>query len=94
MVKAVWKGVVIAESDDVVVLEGNAYFKLSDVNKDYLVKSDSHTTCPWKGVASYYSVRVGDDINKDAAWVYEDPSDEAKEIKGRISFWKGVEIIN
>jgi uncharacterized protein (DUF427 family) len=92
MVKASWNGVIIAESEDTVEVEGNHYFPQVDVAMDRLVPSDTVTTCPWKGEASYYSIRAEGVTNADAAWTYKDPKDAAKEIVGRIAFWKGVEV--
>lgn len=92
MVKAVWNGAVIAESDDTVVVEGNHYFPRSAVQSAYLVASNTHTTCPWKGVASYYSLSVDGATNPDAAWYYPEPKSAAAEIKDRIAFWKGVDV--
>ncbi|MCB0712444.1 MAG: DUF427 domain-containing protein [Ignavibacteriae bacterium] len=90
--KAMWNEAVIAESDNTVVVEGNHYFPLESVNKEYLRESKTHTTCPWKGVASYYTLEVNGVDNKDAAWYYPDPSEAAKEIKGHVAFWRGVEV--
>lgn len=90
--KATWKGVVIAQSDDLVVLEGNQYFPESSLNRDYVTFSNHKTSCPWKGQASYYSLIVDGELNSDAAWYYADPKPEAEEIKGRVAFWKGVKI--
>ena len=90
--KATWKGVVIAQSDDLVVLEGNQYFPESSLNRDYVTFSNHKTSCPWKGQASYYSLIVDGELNPDAAWYYADPKPEAEEIKGRVAFWKGVKI--
>ncbi len=92
MVKAVWNGAVIATSDDTVVVEGNHYFPRKDVHSDYLVASSTHTNCPWKGVASYYSLSVAGKTNADAAWYYPEPKSAAAEITDRIAFWKGVEV--
>jgi uncharacterized protein (DUF427 family) len=91
--KAVWNGRTIAESDDIVVIENNCYFPESSVDKSLLEKTNTHTTCPWKGVASYYSIIVDGKENHDAAWCYADPSENAKSIKGRIAFWKDVQIL-
>lgn len=91
--KALWKDTVIAESGDTVVVEGNHYFPADSVKRDLLVSSDTHTVCPWKGTASYYSVKVGGDVNADAAWYYPEPKDAAKEIRGRVAFWKGVKVV-
>jgi uncharacterized protein (DUF427 family) len=91
--KAIWNGAVIAESDDTVVVEGNHYFPLSAVRAEHLRPSATKTTCSWKGVASYYDLVVGDDVNRDAAWYYPTPSEAAKQIAGRVAFWKRVEIV-
>lgn len=90
--KAIWKGQVIAESNDTVVVEGNHYFPEESINKEFFNDSSTHTTCPWKGVASYYSLNVNGDENSDAAWYYPEPSELAKAIKNRVAFWKGVEV--
>ncbi len=90
--KAIWNGKVIAESDDTVVIEGNHYFPEEAINKAYYKASDTHTTCPWKGVASYYTLEVDGKENPDAAWYYEEPSDLAKQIRNHVAFWKGVEV--
>ena len=90
--KAIWNGAVIAESDDIVTVEGNAYFPLASVNDSYLRSSDYHTTCPWKGSASYYSLEIGGQQNPNAAWYYSSPKDAAKQIAGRVAFWKGVQV--
>lgn len=90
--KATWKGTVVAESDDTVVVEGNHYFPADSIGKEHLRPSSTHTTCPWKGVASYYDVLVDGDVNRDAAWYYPEPSAEAASIRGRVAFWKGVRV--
>lgn len=90
--KAVWNGTTVAESDDTVVVEGNHYFPAEAVKKEYFKASATHTTCPWKGVASYYTLEVGGQQNPDAAWYYPTTKDAAKEIAGRVAFWKGVEV--
>ena len=90
--KAIWNGAVIAESDDTVVVEGNHYFPEAAVNKKYLQPSDTHTFCPWKGEASYYTVLVDGETNKDAAWYYPQPKPAAAEINGRVAFWRGVKV--
>ncbi len=92
MFRATWNGVVLAESDDTVVVEGNHYFPLDAVDRQYLRDSATHTRCPWKGTASYYTVAVGDDENRDAAWYYPEPSPAAREITGRVAFWRGVTV--
>jgi uncharacterized protein (DUF427 family) len=90
--KAVWRGEVLAESDKTIVVEGNHYFPPESIKKDYFCGSNTHTTCAWKGVASYYDVVVNGEVNKDAAWYYPEPKDAAKQIKNYISFWKGVAV--
>jgi uncharacterized protein (DUF427 family) len=90
--KAMWRNVILAESNDTVVVEGNHYFPPDSINKQHFKKSETHTTCPWKGLASYYHIDVDGEINKDAAWYYPDPKDAAKNIKNYIAFWKGVEV--
>ena len=92
MYRATWNGAVVAESDDIVVVEGNQYFPIESVNPDVLAPSGKQTTCPWKGVASYHSIVVGGQTNPDAAWFYSTPKDAAKEIAGRVAFWKGVKV--
>jgi uncharacterized protein (DUF427 family) len=90
--KAIWKGVVIAESPTTVVLEGNHYFPEASLNRDYVTFSNHRTTCAWKGQANYYSLLVDGELNTDAAWYYANPKPEAEEIKGHVAFWKGVAI--
>ena len=90
--KAIWNNQTIAESNDTVVVEGNHYFPLEGVKTEFLRPSSTHSTCPWKGVASYHSLEVDGKINPDAAWFYPAPKDAAKEITGRVAFWKGVQV--
>jgi uncharacterized protein (DUF427 family) len=90
--RAVWNGAVIAESDETVVVEGNHYFPASSVDQRYLRPSSNHTVCGWKGLASYYDLVVGDQVNRDAAWYYAEPKPAATEIKDRIAFWHGVKV--
>ena len=92
MTTASWNGVVIAESDDIVTVEGNAYFPRDAVREDVLRPSEHHTLCPWKGTASYYDLEVDGAVNKEAVWYYPTPKDAAKEIAGRVAFWHGVEV--
>jgi uncharacterized protein (DUF427 family) len=92
IVKAIWNGAVLAESDKTIVVEGNHYFPPDSVKREYLRTSDTHTTCPWKGVASYYSVEVGGKVNRDAAGTYPDLKPAAKEIKDYVAFWRGVRV--
>jgi uncharacterized protein (DUF427 family) len=90
--RAIWNGTVIAESDDTVKVEGNHYFPAESVRSEYLVPSDNHTRCHWKGVASYYDLKVGERVNRDAAWYYPEPSAAAAVIADRVAFWHGVKI--
>jgi uncharacterized protein (DUF427 family) len=90
--KAIWNGTVVAESDDTVVVEGNHYFPPDAVNKAYLLPSNTKTMCSWKGQASYHTLFVDGDANPDAAWFYPEPREAAAQIKGRIAFWKGVQV--
>lgn len=92
MPRATWNGQTVAESDRTIVVEGNHYFPPESVNSAYLKPSPTHTTCPWKGVASYYHLDVDGRVNPDAAWYYPDPKPAAAEIKGYIAFWKGVRV--
>lgn len=92
MVKALWNGETIAESDDTVVVEGNHYFPLDSVRPGVLTPSSTTSVCPWKGSAAYYSVQAGGDENRDAAWYYTEPKPAASEIAGRVAFWKGVKV--
>lgn len=91
--KAIWNGHTIAESDNTVVIENNHYFPPESINKEFFKESTTQSTCPWKGQASYYSIQVGDDVNRDAAWYYPDPSSAASEIKDHVAFWKGVQVV-
>lgn len=90
--KAIWNGQLIAESEDTVVVEGNHYFPPDAIKKEFFTESDTLTHCPWKGDASYFNLKVNGKENADAAWFYPDPKDAAKVIKGRVAFWKGVEV--
>ncbi len=90
--RAVWRDTVIAESDATIVVENNHYFPPDSVKREFLRESDRHSTCFWKGRASYYHVVVDGDENTDAAWYYPEPKQRASEIKGYIAFWKGVEV--
>jgi uncharacterized protein (DUF427 family) len=91
--KAVWKGRVLAESDDTVVVEGNHYFPADSVQRELFRDSATHTTCPWKGEASYFDVVVDGEVNRDAAWTYPETKPAAAEIRGRVAFWHGVEVL-
>ncbi len=90
--KAIWQDAVLAESDDTVVVEGNHYFPADSINRAYFQQSDTHTTCPWKGEASYYDVVVDGKVNSDAAWYYPEPKQAAANIKDHVAFWKGVKV--
>ena len=92
MPKAIWNGAVIAESDHTLIVEGNHYFPAKSVHSEYLLPSESQTTCPWKGKASYHHLEVNGQRNFDAAWYYPEPKAAAHEIKDHIAFWKGVRI--
>lgn len=92
MAKAVWNGTVIAESDRYESVEGNIYFPPDALKSEYFQPSDHQTTCGWKGVASYYTVSVNGSDNPNAAWYYPEPKDAAKNIKGYVAFWKGVQV--
>jgi len=92
MATATWNGTTIADSDDTVVVEGNHYFPRAAVREDVLVPSDTHTICPWKGQASYFSLVVDGETNPDAAWYYPEPKDAAASIRDRVAFWRGVEV--
>ena len=92
MAKAVWKGVVIAESDNTEIVDGNHYFPIDSINRDYFRECEKTTVCGWKGTANYYDVVIDGNTNAGAAWYYADPKPEADNIKGHVAFWKGVEI--
>jgi uncharacterized protein (DUF427 family) len=91
-VKAIWNGVVLAESDQTKVVEGNHYFPPEAIDRAYFHASTTNTVCPWKGTASYYTIEVDGKRNPDAAWHYPQTKDEAKHIEGYVAFWKGVEV--
>lgn len=92
--KAIWQGTVIAESDDTVVVEGNHYFPPASLQRAYVRSSDTTTVCPWKGTASYFDVVVDDAVNRDAAWFYPETKPEAESIRGRVAFWRGVDVVD
>jgi len=92
MARAIWNGIVIAESEKTVVVEGNHYFAPEDVRMEYFKPSDTHSVCPWKGTASYYTLEIDGQRNADAAWYYPEPKPAANHIKGRIAFWRGVKV--
>lgn len=92
MARAIWNSVVIAESDRYELVEGNVYFPPETIKSEYFQPSDHHTTCGWKGIASYYTLAVEGQTNPNAAWYYPEPKEAAKSIKGYIAFWKGVQV--
>lgn len=92
--KAIWNGQVIAESDETVVIENNHYFPPAAIKQEFFKASNTHSVCPWKGTASYYTVEVDGKSNEDAAWFYPEVSELAKGIKGHVAFWKGVEVVD
>ncbi len=90
--RATWNGTIVADSDDTVVVEGNHYFPADAVRREYVEPSDKRSTCPWKGIASYYDVVVDGERNAAAAWYYPAPKAAAAEIAGRVAFWRGVRV--
>jgi uncharacterized protein (DUF427 family) len=90
--KAMWENTVLAESEQTITIEGNHYFPPASIRKEYFLPSDKHTTCAWKGMASYYHIRVIDQTNTDAAWYYPEPKEAAQSIKDYVAFWRGVEV--
>ncbi len=92
MAKAIWNNAVLAESAHTIVVEGNHYFPPDSVSRQFFKESDTHSTCPWKGEASYYHIEVAGQTNEDAAWYYPEPKEAAAQIKNHIAFWKGVKV--
>ncbi len=92
--KAIWNDQVIAQSDNTKIVEGNHYFPRNSIRGEYFKLSDTHTSCPWKGEASYYTLEVDGKQNKDAAWYYPEPFEAAQHIKDYVAFWKGVEVVD
>ncbi len=92
--KAIWNGVTLAESDDLEQVEGNYYFPAESIKQEYFSISRTNSICPWKGTASYFNVQVNGQENRDAAWYYPDPKPAASQIKDRVAFWKGVEVVD
>ena len=90
--KATWNGVVVAQSDDTVLVEGNHYFPESALRHEYFTFSNHKSMCPWKGQATYLSLLVNGELNPEAAWTYADPQPEADMVRGRVAFWKGVQV--
>ena len=91
--RAIWNGTTLAESDDTVVVEGNHYFPREALDERYFEASSTTSVCPWKGTASYLSVVVDGQRNDDAAWTYPEPKSAAEQIRGRVAFWRGVEVV-
>jgi uncharacterized protein (DUF427 family) len=92
--KAIWGNEILANSNETIEVEGNHYFPSDSLNMAFFKKSDKHTVCSWKGIASYYDIEVNGNTNHDAAWYYPEPKSAANNIAGYIAFWKGVQIIN
>lgn len=90
--KATWNNIVIAESNKTIVIEGNHYFPPDSVNMEFFEESDLHTTCPWKGVASYYTIKINNQKNENAAWYYPDPKEKAQQIKNYVAFYGSVKL--
>jgi uncharacterized protein (DUF427 family) len=90
--KAIWKDTVIAESEETIIVEGNHYFPPNSINQSFFQSTNLHTTCPWKGNASYYNLTVNDEINSNAAWYYPNPGSAATNIRDYVAFWKGVRV--
>jgi uncharacterized protein (DUF427 family) len=93
MPKAIWKDTVLSESEDTIIVEGNHYFPPDSIDQQLFRESSARTTCPWKGEASYFDIVVGEEVNEQAAWCYPDPKPAAAEIKNRVAFWKGVQVV-
>lgn len=91
--RAVWNGAVLAESDETIVLEGNHYFPVEGINREYFRESSHHSFCPWKGTASYYTIEVDGRRSEAAAWFYREPKPAAGQIEGRVAFWHGVQVV-
>lgn len=92
-VKAIWNGTVVAESDDTVLVEGNHYFPRESLVEEHFTRARPTRSAPWKGLASYYTISVDGAVNRDAAWEYPHPSPLARKVKGRVAFWRGVEVV-
>jgi uncharacterized protein (DUF427 family) len=97
MTKATWNGETLAESNDCIEIEGNQYFPPNSIKNKFFKENSEHTTCPWKGEASYYDLIVDGEVNKGAAWFYPGPKDGSiakvgKDFTGYVAFWKGVEV--
>jgi len=93
MAKAIWNGVILAESDETEIVEGNHYFPPNSINREYFQETGTKTVCPWKGTAHYYDIRVNGQVNRGAAWYYPSPTPAAKNIEGYVAFWRGVNVV-
>ncbi len=91
--KAIWNDTILAESDDTVVVDGNHYFPRESLKDEYIEESSTSSVCSWKGTANYYSLCINGERNPDAVWYYSNPKDAAKNITGRVAFWKGVQVV-
>ena len=94
MPKAIWNGAVLAASDHTQIVEGNHYFPVDSIKREYFRENENHTVCPWKGTASYYDIEVDGQVNRGAAWYYPSPKPAAKNIKDHIAFWRGVQVVD
>ena len=92
MARAIWNGVVLAKCNETIIVEGNHYFPPGSLNEEFFRQSDLQTTCPWKGLASYFDLVVGDEVNPGAAWFYPEPKPAAAQISGHVAFWRGVQV--
>lgn len=92
MAQARWNGALLAESNATIIVEGNHYFPPTAINRQYFTENNTHTVCHWKGIASYYDVVVDGKVNGSAAWYYPEPQEAAREIKGYVAFWRGVQV--
>ena len=93
MARAIWNGVLLAESNATIIVEGNHYFPPTAINRQYVTENNTHTVCHWKGVASYYDVIVDGKVNGGAAWYYPEPKAAARQIKDYVAFWRGVQVL-
>ena len=91
--KAIWENVILAESNATIVVEGNHYFPPDSINKNYFKDSNTQSSCPWKGLASYYNIVVDGKVNQDAAWYYPDQKSAAGNIRNYVAFWKGFDVV-
>ncbi|RVW03167.1 DUF427 domain-containing protein [Rhodococcus xishaensis] len=92
MMRAIWNGTVIAEAPSTIEVEGNQYFPPESLRREYFIDSGTETVCPWKGLASYYHVTVGEETNEDGAWYYPEPKEKASQIRDHVAFWNGIQV--